>query len=225
MLLRRRLMEQGPPQGLATIPSRSDFHMRQQQRVYAAQSFFPIGSGPRSAILSHPIYPATALFMESPRRANDLMMAEEARRLHQLRFAAAPELSHCANQRTVGVLRNAIQAPQLILGNSNQFEEEESEERESEDDDEKVDEDHSVDLSNDSKPQKGLRKVDKSKDNVNDEGKTDTKKDVKWLKSYEELKAYQKLFGDCVVPRGYSTNPRLASWVAEQRYGPFRSRG
>lgn len=44
------------------------------------------------------------------------------------------------------------------------------------------------------------------------------KKDTKWLATLEQLKDYKKVHGDCIVPRGYSHNPRLASWVAEQRY-------
>ena len=43
------------------------------------------------------------------------------------------------------------------------------------------------------------------------------KKDNKWLSTLEELKKYKESHGDCIVPRGYSANPRLASWVAEQR--------
>lgn len=44
------------------------------------------------------------------------------------------------------------------------------------------------------------------------------KKDTKWLATYEQLKKYKADKGDCIVPRGYTANPRLASWVAEQRY-------
>lgn len=47
-------------------------------------------------------------------------------------------------------------------------------------------------------------------------GSTRTK-DVKWLYTLEDLKIYKRENGDCIVPRGYSQNPRLASWVAEQR--------
>ena len=43
------------------------------------------------------------------------------------------------------------------------------------------------------------------------------KKDSKWMITYQELLAYRAQHGDCVVPRGYPPNPRLASWVAEQR--------
>ena len=42
-------------------------------------------------------------------------------------------------------------------------------------------------------------------------------KDNKWLASFEQLVEYKKEHGDCIVPRGYSPNSRLASWVAEQR--------
>lgn len=42
-------------------------------------------------------------------------------------------------------------------------------------------------------------------------------KDVRWLSNFEELKKYKQVHGNCIVPRGYSANPRLASWVAEQR--------
>jgi hypothetical protein len=44
-----------------------------------------------------------------------------------------------------------------------------------------------------------------------------SKKDVKWMDSLSQLVAYKEEHGDCIVPRGYSPNPRLASWVAEQR--------
>jgi hypothetical protein len=44
------------------------------------------------------------------------------------------------------------------------------------------------------------------------------KKDDKWLGMLQELKEYKATHGNCIVPRGYSPNPRLASWVAEQRY-------
>lgn len=40
------------------------------------------------------------------------------------------------------------------------------------------------------------------------------KKDAKWLATLEELKEYKKEYGNCVVPRGYVENPRLASWVS-----------
>ena len=46
---------------------------------------------------------------------------------------------------------------------------------------------------------------------------SEPKKDTKWLNMLEELKAYKTKHGNCIVPRGYSPNPRLASWVAEQR--------
>jgi len=42
-------------------------------------------------------------------------------------------------------------------------------------------------------------------------------KDVKWMSMLELLKEYQSSHGDCIVPRGYAPNPKLASWVAEQR--------
>lgn len=46
---------------------------------------------------------------------------------------------------------------------------------------------------------------------------SEPKKDTKWLNMLEELKTYKAKYGNCIVPRGYSPNPRLASWVAEQR--------
>lgn len=39
------------------------------------------------------------------------------------------------------------------------------------------------------------------------------KKDTKWLATLEELKQYKEANGTCIVPRGYTENPRLASWV------------
>ena len=43
------------------------------------------------------------------------------------------------------------------------------------------------------------------------------KQDTKWLVSYRELKEYKTEYGDCIVPRGFPLNTKLASWVAEQR--------
>jgi hypothetical protein len=42
-------------------------------------------------------------------------------------------------------------------------------------------------------------------------------KDIRWLSNFDHLKKYKDSHGDCIVPRGYSIDPRLASWVAEQR--------
>jgi hypothetical protein len=42
-------------------------------------------------------------------------------------------------------------------------------------------------------------------------------KDVRWISNLDVLRQYKEEHGDCIVPRGYSSNPRLASWVAEQR--------
>ena len=39
------------------------------------------------------------------------------------------------------------------------------------------------------------------------------KVDAKWHASYEELKKYKELHGNTIVPRGYSLNSKLASWV------------
>ena len=44
-----------------------------------------------------------------------------------------------------------------------------------------------------------------------------SRKDARWREMYEELLAYKQKTGTCTVPRGYPENPRLASWVAEQR--------
>lgn len=58
-----------------------------------------------------------------------------------------------------------------------------------------------------------LTYVEESKQSVNSK----SKKETRWLASYEELRKYRIEHGDCIVPRGYPLNPRLASWVAEQR--------
>jgi len=42
-------------------------------------------------------------------------------------------------------------------------------------------------------------------------------RNVKWMESYNDLKKYKHEYGNCIVPRGYVFNPRLAVWVAEQR--------
>lgn len=59
-------------------------------------------------------------------------------------------------------------------------------------------------------------------DKNNDNKKTSSSK---WISTFEELKQYKDRFGDCIVPRGYPENARLASWVAEQRkqYKLFKS--
>jgi hypothetical protein len=44
-----------------------------------------------------------------------------------------------------------------------------------------------------------------------------SKQKSRWLESFEALKRYKEAHGDCIVPRGYTRSPKLASWVAEQR--------
>ena len=39
-----------------------------------------------------------------------------------------------------------------------------------------------------------------------------------WGDRYEEIKAYRSKYGDCNVPRGWSDNPQLGTWVNSQRY-------
>lgn len=61
-------------------------------------------------------------------------------------------------------------------------------------------------------------KKSKKKPKTEDESEApEPKKDTKWLLMLEELKEYKAANGNCIVPRGFSPNPRLASWVAEQR--------
>lgn len=43
------------------------------------------------------------------------------------------------------------------------------------------------------------------------------KKDAKWLSMLDKLREYKEVNGNCIVPRGYSSDTKLASWVAEQR--------
>lgn len=38
-----------------------------------------------------------------------------------------------------------------------------------------------------------------------------------WLEFLGKLKLYKQVHGNCLVPRGYDVNPRLANWVCEQR--------
>ena len=39
----------------------------------------------------------------------------------------------------------------------------------------------------------------------------------KWRTQYDKLVEYEAEHGNCIVPRGYLIDPRLAAWVAEQR--------
>ena len=39
----------------------------------------------------------------------------------------------------------------------------------------------------------------------------------RWPEMYGQLIAYKKIHGDCNVPRGYSDNPKLGTWVKGQR--------
>ena len=43
------------------------------------------------------------------------------------------------------------------------------------------------------------------------------RREAAWMARFEELKAYQRDFGDCLVPRSYAVNPALGGWVALQR--------
>ena len=41
------------------------------------------------------------------------------------------------------------------------------------------------------------------------------KTDSKWHASFEQLKQYKEMNGHTIVPRGYSLNSKLASWVRQ----------
>mmetsp|Transcript_17616 Transcript_17616/g.25272 ORF Transcript_17616/g.25272 Transcript_17616/m.25272 type:complete len:544 (+) Transcript_17616:2-1633(+) len=57
---------------------------------------------------------------------------------------------------------------------------------------------------------KNKRRPYKSSDQV-------LKNSDRWMAMLSDLKAYKAKYGNCVVPRSFADNPRLASWVAEQR--------
>ena len=40
---------------------------------------------------------------------------------------------------------------------------------------------------------------------------------LKWNDMLDQLMKYKETNGDCIVPRGFSLNPKLATWVSEQR--------
>lgn len=44
-----------------------------------------------------------------------------------------------------------------------------------------------------------------------------TKLERKWNQRVKELKAYKRKHRDCLVPKGYKHNPKLANWVVTQR--------
>jgi hypothetical protein len=52
---------------------------------------------------------------------------------------------------------------------------------------------------------------------TNKNNKSTSKQDANWMSMLDQLVAYKKRFGNTVVPRGYQQNPKLGSWVAEQR--------
>ena len=62
----------------------------------------------------------------------------------------------------------------------------------------------------------GLSKPKKSKESksmpITEEHK---KTDSKWHASFEQLKQYKEMNGHTIVPRGYSLNSKLASWVRQ----------
>jgi hypothetical protein len=60
-------------------------------------------------------------------------------------------------------------------------------------------------------------KATKKRKMSNDSLNMKDKKNDKWSSMFFDLKAYQAEHGDCLVPRGYLGNKKLASWVAEQR--------
>ena len=42
--------------------------------------------------------------------------------------------------------------------------------------------------------------------------------EIKWRKQFQELLAFKKEMGHCLVPHSYSKNPTLSRWVKRQRY-------
>lgn len=235
LLLRHRLMEQkllgAPPPGLVGLPSLVELQFRQQQRVHASQPYYPFVHSHVGACLLplHPLDPAAALLADSQNRVNDLtmmVMADKARRLQQLHLTASADLASRMSRIAAAVY--AGQASQSISSNQDQEADDDNKGKGSEEEP-NIHRDYSVESSTASKQndedscQSNLNKKQGTVPGTDDSAsKKETKKDVRWLATYEELKAYHKRFGDCIVPRGYSVNTRLASWVAEQRYACIR---
>ena len=44
-----------------------------------------------------------------------------------------------------------------------------------------------------------------------------SKLDDRWLAGYNSMRRYKEEYGDCFVPRGFTLDPRLGVWAAEQR--------
>jgi hypothetical protein len=59
------------------------------------------------------------------------------------------------------------------------------------------------------------RKPTKKRSSSNTRGEQINKFDSKWLSSYNRLQHFKQLTGHTIVPRGYSLDPKLASWVSE----------
>jgi len=53
---------------------------------------------------------------------------------------------------------------------------------------------------------------EKSKEKGIQDPSATKKKDTKWLAMLDKLKSYKEVHGDCIVPRGYASDPQLASW-------------
>ena len=43
------------------------------------------------------------------------------------------------------------------------------------------------------------------------------KDDEAWMQMFEQLMGYKEQHGDCLVPKRYEDNPKLANWVNTQR--------
>ena len=67
------------------------------------------------------------------------------------------------------------------------------------------------------KPTESKRcKVSIVHENSKQQHQKDNNADSKWLASLQELKKFKEEHGHTIVPRGYSSNPKLASWVRNE---------
>jgi len=63
----------------------------------------------------------------------------------------------------------------------------------------------------------GKRKQDQGASDSHD-NKKQRRNDVQWNEMYQRLIQYKNEHGDCIVPKGYPSDPKLACWIETQRH-------
>ncbi len=204
----QRVFGASPCQIVTTIPSLLEIEIRLRQESLLAQNvLFPgIFIGEPTRMLPPPLDPAIAVLFQAQQRIGNfatMAMADaELRELLSSRLNVTSEVARAGQQAFAARSRDVIRNDQTN----------------DDEGDHQNNDNSSCNAASDFRSDNDSHSKSDVKDSVELDSYKRTKKEAKWHAMFERLKEYKAQTGDCMVPRGYSLNTRLASWVAEQRW-------